>query len=238
MMDTLPKDILFTIIKKIAALRAEELIKFETSFPFYQEFTRNHAVLKALPRKCLWYLTDHSPSERKLKLMREISHGGFGMYRVASVAQILRRDNPDLGEIKLILKEAVIHRSNCAKYFDLILKVLAEDDFSFDEVFPAFIDLFKRKQHAECRRALVNVGGIPFYWEPYWTRPLPLGLKHRFVCTSKGTCKGYGRKPTIFWPFPGDDEQYLTMEFCSSCRLEVEVAWFLLHFRFLKDVRF
>ena len=86
--------------------------------------------------------------------------------------------------------------------------MLAEEGFSLDEVFPVFMNLFKRKQLAECRRALTNVGGIPFFWGPYWTRHLLLGLKHRFVCTSKETSKGYGRKPNIFWPLPGDDEEY------------------------------
>jgi hypothetical protein len=150
MMDTLPRDMLFVIIKKIAAFGAEELIRFETVFPFNREFTRNQAVLRALPRSYLWYLTDHSPSEGKHKLMRQISHSGHGMYS-------------DLGEIKVILREAVIHRSDNSRYFDLILKVLAEEGFSIDEVFPVFMDLFKRKQLAECRRALTNVGGVPFF---------------------------------------------------------------------------
>jgi len=114
MMDTLPKDMLFAIIKKIAVLMAEELIRFQTAFPFYQDFTRNQAVFRALPRSCLWYLVDHSHSKGKRKLMRQISHNRHIMYSLASAAQILRRDNPDLGEIKLILKEEVIHRFDSA----------------------------------------------------------------------------------------------------------------------------
>jgi hypothetical protein len=56
MMDTLPGDVLFVILKKIAAFVAEDLIKFETAFPFYKELTRDKAVLRALPCSCLWYL--------------------------------------------------------------------------------------------------------------------------------------------------------------------------------------
>jgi len=78
-----------TFIKRITTLGAEELIRFETAFPFYQEFTRNPAVLRALLHNCLWYLTDHFPSEGKWKLMRLISYNGHGMYSVASAAQIL-----------------------------------------------------------------------------------------------------------------------------------------------------
>jgi hypothetical protein len=166
-MDTLPGDVLFVIIKKVAAFGAKDLIMFEFSFPFYQDLTRDKAVLRALPHSCLWYLTDHSPSEGKRKLMRQISHSGNAMYDVASAAQMLQRDNPDLEEINLILREAAAHRSDSAKYFGLILKVLAEESFSLYKVLPVFRDLFERKQLAECGRALANIGGIPFFWEHY-----------------------------------------------------------------------
>ena len=117
---------------------------------------------------------------------------------MASATQMLQRDNPNLGEIKLILKEAVAHKSDSARYFDLILKVLAKEGFSIDEVLPIFTDLFERKQLAECGRDLANIGSIPFFWGHYWTTPLPPGLERRFGCTSKGTCKGRKRRPNIF----------------------------------------
>lgn len=160
-MDTLPEDVLFVIIKKTTAFGAQDLVKFETAFLFYQEITRDKEVLRALPRSGLWYLTDHSPSEGKCKLMRQISHSWHGMYGVASGAQMLQWDNPNLEDIKLTLREAATHRSDSARYFDLILKVLAEEGFSMDEVLPVFRDLFEHKQLAECGRALANIGGIP-----------------------------------------------------------------------------
>lgn len=93
--------------------------------------------------------------------MCQISHSGHGMYGVASTAQMLQRDNLDLEVIKLILREIAAHRSDSARYFDLILKVLAEEGFSMDEALPVFRDLFEHKQLAECGRALANIGGIP-----------------------------------------------------------------------------
>ena len=84
MMDTLLGDVLFVIIKKIAAFGAKDLIKFKTAFAFNKELTRDKVVLRALPRSCLCYLTNHSPSEGKRKLMRQISHSGHGMYGVSS----------------------------------------------------------------------------------------------------------------------------------------------------------
>jgi len=180
-MDNLPQDVFFMIIKKIAAVGAENLLWLETAFPFYQALTREKAVLRALPHSCLWYLTDHSPNEGNRKLMRQISHSGHGMYSVASAAQMLQQDNPDLGEIKIILREAVSHGSNNAKYFDLVLKVLDKDGFSMDEVLPVFMDLFHRKQLVECGRALMNVNDIHFFWGRYWIRPLPPSTERRFT---------------------------------------------------------
>jgi hypothetical protein len=75
---------------------------------------------------------------------------------------MLQRDNFDLEEIKLILREAPAHRSDSARYFDLILRVLDKEGFFMDEVLPVFRDLFECKQLAECGRALANIGGIPF----------------------------------------------------------------------------
>jgi len=170
--------------------------------------------------------------------MRQISHSGHVMFSVASAAQMLQRDNPNLEEINLILKEAVAQRSDSASYFDLILKVLGKEGFSKDEILPVLTDLFEQRRLAECGRALANIGGIPFFWGHYWTRPLPLGLERRFACSSKGTCKGHGRRPNIFWPLAGDDEEYSTTDLCLLCRLDVEIAWFLVHFRFLEDAKF
>jgi len=198
MMDTLPGDVLFVIIKRIAAFEAEDLFKFESAFPFYQELTHDKAVLRALPRSFLWFLSDHSPSEGKRKLMRQISHSGHGMYGIVSASQMLQLYNRNFGEIKLILKEAIACKSHSAKYFDLILKALAKGGCSIDEILPVFTNLFERKQLAEFRRALANIGRIPLFWVHYWTRTLPLGLDHRFTCTSKGTCKGFGRRPNIY----------------------------------------
>jgi len=50
-----------------------------------------------------------------------------------------------------------------AKYFLMVLKVLAKDGFSIDEVFPIFKDLFNRQQLAHCKRAIMNVEGPPSY---------------------------------------------------------------------------
>jgi len=163
MMDTLPRDVLLVIIKKIAEFGAEDLVRFETAFPFYHGFTRDKETLRALPHSCVWYLADHSISEGKHKLMRQISHSGHVMFSLASAAQMLQQDNADLEEIKLILKDAVAQRFYSASYFDLILKLLAKEGFSEDEILPGFMDLFERRRLAECGRDLANIGGIPFF---------------------------------------------------------------------------
>jgi hypothetical protein len=153
-------------------------------------------------------------------------------------AQMLQGDRPDLEEIKLILREATTHGSNGAKYFELMLKVLAKDGFSMDEVLPVFRDFFNRKQLAECGRAIMNTEGPPSFSGYYWSRPLLPDLEYRFTCTSNGTCKGHGRRANIFWPLPGTDDEYSMTDLCLFCRLDVEITWFLVHFRFLEDARF
>jgi len=48
-----------------------------------------------------------------------------------------------------------------------MLKVLANDVFSMDEVFPIFKDLFDHQQLANYKRAILNVEGPPYYWGYY-----------------------------------------------------------------------
>jgi len=200
-MENLLEDILLAIIKKVTTFGHEDLLRFEMNSKYHKKLAHEGEVLRALPRNCLWYLTDHWPSEGKCKFMQQISRS-----------------------------EAASHGSDVAKYFELMLKILASDSFSMEEVFPTFKDLFDRKQLADYGRALMNVEGISFFWGFYWTRPLPPGLEYRFTCTSNGTCKGHGRRPNIFCPLPGDDEEYSTTNLFLFCRLDVEIAWFLFHF--------
>ena len=134
--------------------------------------------------------------------------------------------------------EAASHGSDGAKYFELMLKILASDGFSMKEVFLVFKDIFDRKQLANCGRALMNVDGIPFFWGFYLIKPLPPCLECRFTCTSNGTSKGHGRRPNIFWPMLRDDDEYSTMDLCLFYCLNVEIAWFIVHFRFIEDPRF
>ena len=195
-------------------------------------------MLRALPRDCLWCIPDYLPCAGNRKFMRQFSRSGHEAYSVVLATKMLQGDRPDLEEIKLILREAVTHGSDGAKYFELMLKVLAKDGFSMDEVLRVFRDLFNRKQLAECGRAIMNAEDPPSFSGYYWPRPLLPDLEYRFTCTSNGTCKGHGRRPNIFWPLPGTDDEYSMTNLYLFCRLDVEIAWFLIHFRFLEDARF
>lgn len=44
-----------------------------------------------------------------------------------------------------------------AKYFLIMFKVLANADFSIDEILLIFKDLFDRKQLTNCKRVIINV---------------------------------------------------------------------------------
>ena len=77
---------------------------------------------------------------------------------------------------------AARHGLNGAKYFLMILDVLAEGGFFVGKVFSVFIDLFVDKQLARCKRSLMNLGVHPY------SAFLPRGLVYRRTCKSGGTC--------------------------------------------------
>jgi len=105
--------------------------------------------------------------------MQRISHSGHAIFSVATTDKMLQGDRPDLEEIRLVLREAASHVSDGAKYFELMLKILASDGFSMEEVFSLFKDLFDRKQLADCGRPLMNVDNIPFFWGFIGQDPYP-----------------------------------------------------------------
>jgi len=61
---------------------------------------------------------------------------------------MLLQPHPNLENIKQIRAKGVKHKSSGAKYFELMLKVLASGGFLEDEFFPAFEDIFVRRQLA------------------------------------------------------------------------------------------
>jgi len=95
--------------------------------------------------------------------MQRLAHSGHDVYDVETATQMLQGDHPDLEEIKLILRATAAHGSDGAKYFELMLKLLASGGFSTKEIFHVFKDLFDRKRLADYGRALMNVDGIPFF---------------------------------------------------------------------------
>ena len=113
-----------------------------------------------------------------------------------------------------------------------MLDVLAKGGFSVYNVFSVFIDLFVDKQLARCRRSLMNLGAH------HDSAFLPLGLVYRHTCESGGTCEGSKTKSRLVWPLLGPDEEYGMPDICLFCRLDLEITWFLVHFRFMENSSF
>jgi len=137
------------------------------------------------------------------------------------------KDTLTLEKLKQILLRAKPHGSIEAKYFLMILNALASCGFSPENVFPVLGDLFERKHLSNCRRDLMWVPGY------YSSRPLPCELDYRFTCRSYKTCKGFGRKPNVFSPPSGFDDDYFMIDICLLCRFDAVLLWFLTHFSFL-----
>jgi len=191
-MERLIDDNLLTIVKKVATFSTRNLFRLRATFFRHQKLANNNEVLWALPRRCLLYLSDCQPCAEKCSFMQQLSCSGHAVYCVALVSQLFQQRNSELEEIKKNLHKTAIHGSDGAKYFLMMLNVLARGGFPTYEVFPIFKDLFERQQLANCKRAIINIKGC------YWLRALHPGLEYKFMCTSHRTCKGDGRKPNIF----------------------------------------
>lgn len=141
--------------------------------------------------------------------------------------------HPDLRIIKQVLVKAMKHGSDGTTYFYLMLEVLAADNPSNDHILSGFQDLFVRRQLANYRSTILNAAGPHFPWDSLSFRPILPGLRYQFSCPAYALCKGIRRIRNVTFPFHGSDEDYSTTNFCLSCHIDPELAWFLQHFRFM-----
>jgi len=90
---------------------------------------------------------------------------------------MLQQIRPNLEDMKRIFAKAVKHSSDGAKYFQLMLKVLASEKFLENEVFLVFQDLFNRQQLANCRNTIMNTEGRHFARDDLCLRSMPPSLE-------------------------------------------------------------
>jgi len=145
---------------------------------------------------------------------------------------MLHRVCPDLTRIRQVLGKAMKHGSDGAAYFNLMLEVLAANNPPDNHVLPVFQDLFNHRQLANCRNAILNTVGPHFSWDSLCFWPMLSGLRYQFTCPPYKLRNGISICNVAF-PFPSSDEDYPTTDFCLSCLLNLELAWFLRHFRCL-----
>jgi len=76
--------------------------------------------------------------------MQRLFHSGHDAYCIVVAAKLLHEERNNMEEIKLILRKATAGGSDGAKYFNLMLKVLAKGGFLPSKVLPTFRGLFNR----------------------------------------------------------------------------------------------
>jgi len=141
--------------------------------------------------------------------MRKLSRSGHAEYSVVLESQLFQSGCPDLKKINFILRKAAKHGSDGARYFMMMLLVLSINGTLVDDAFLIiFKDLFDHQQLANCKGAIMNVEGPPYFLGHFWTRTLLLEFTYQFTCTFNHSYRGHGRRPGVYWPFPGSDDDY------------------------------
>jgi len=145
---------------------------------------------------------------------------------------LLHRARPNLQMIQLVLRNALLARSDEAVYFLLMLRVLATWGFDRNRALSVFRGLFFRQRLARCRDA-INAGDL-FGWDQlaFGLRLMPPNLVQQFTWLANGACAQSNRIHNLYLPSPSADDDYDMVDICLFCRLDIEIAWFLEHFRF------
>jgi hypothetical protein len=97
-MERLSENVLLIIVKNVAAFGTQDLLRFKVTSTYHQKLARKIALLRALPRDCLWYISYYWPCAGKCKFMHQICRSGHKAYTVVLEGQMLQGDRPDLEE--------------------------------------------------------------------------------------------------------------------------------------------
>lgn len=144
---------------------------------------------------------------------------------------MLHPSHPNLPRIRFVLRNAFFAESDEATYFLIMLRVLASEGFNRDDILFLFNELFVRQRLAHCRD-VISADGLLFDWSQHELRLMPPHLLYRFTCPSDGACVLSNTIRNAHLPSLGADENYDMVNICLTCRLDVELAWFLEHFPF------
>ena len=221
------------ITKKVAAFGTQDLLNFGATSKLHHQLANRKAALRALNQDCLCYIVDLTSFPAKRQLVCRLPNIGNLSYSVAIATFMLHQIRPGLERIKQVLAKAMKHGYDRATYFNLMLEVLVADNISGDHILPVFQDFFDCRQLANCRNAILHTVGPHFSWDSLCFRPMLPGFRYQFSCPTYKLCNNIRRIRNVASPIPGSDEDYPKTNFCLSCRLYLELAWFLRHFHFL-----
>ena len=113
--------------------------------------------------------------------------------------------DPDVAEIRRVLKIASATEVEAEDYFLMLLDASSEEGENIDRAISTFTRFFWVQKLSTLRLRMVG-WGTPYWVRTRsfeWTRPMPDGLVLRTLCQSKDTCKGDRRLPVYYriWLF-------------------------------------
>lgn len=116
-MDNLPDDILLPIVKKVAASSTKNLFRFRATSIRHRQLARNHEVIRTLPRRCMFYLSNPHPCAGKHILMQQLSNNRHSTFCIMLASQLFEQRDPDVEAVKWILRKAADHDSCNTRIF-------------------------------------------------------------------------------------------------------------------------
>jgi hypothetical protein len=89
-MDDLADHLLLLIVSKVANSGVKKLFRFRAIFLRYWRLLDHPALLKALPRSCLFYLFDPKPCAEKIAFMQQLSDSGHSTFCITLASQLFQ----------------------------------------------------------------------------------------------------------------------------------------------------
>ena len=130
-----------------------------------------------------------------------------------------------------MLWNALLAISDEAAYFLPMLWFLASAGFDRNRASSVFRVLFVRQHLARCRNAIDDDALFGWGELALALHLMPLGLAYHFTCLANGACAQSNKICNLHLPSPGTKDDNDMFNIFPCCRLDVELTWFLEHFR-------
>jgi len=231
-MNFLSDDLILNIAERVAADSMHGLFGFMRTNKRHVDLCKSDEVSRAFGDDAIELLTNLDITPESLKFMHRLWDAGHHMFCILRCTQQLLHPKPRFDKIDDLLGKAEAAKSQCAKYFRLLMRATSWPLVDEAELLDDFGKLLMTTSLQRHRYDILG-STTSFEFRCHWyKRWLPPGMVRRRFCNNWLNCPGDGRRGNYRGFLPTDDDEYVFNHAYVRCHLDSEVRWLIDVFGF------